>query len=453
MSGRIEFTMGIKTRNAAAIDSDNRGFRIYILGNFSGRSAVPWEQRKIRKIDVDNFNQVMSDIAPTLEVGTVARLQFASTEDFHPDVWLKRVPILADLLQLKKDLANPNTAAQAAAKINAFLPGYTPNAVAVQPPESAESDEDTLERLLGRRPEPSAAKPDALDKFIQQLVAPHISQETIHQHRDLIKVIEATVGEFMRTLLHSADFQALEALWRATEALVNEEATDEQTFFLVDVSRAELVAECQKHNTLVQEKILQHLQSAGDEQDVLLLGDYGFSDTAGDKELLGGCGRLARACQAYFLSGAEQSLIEHIRDWTQQTGSIPTDSIVLSYPRYLLRLPYGAKRDPIEALSFEESSVEPRPEQLLWGNSAFLCARSLIKSRQGQSPEQAGFFSDVPAFIFDRDGEQVLQPATEMVLTEAQANTLAAQGITPLIGFRQRQGIRLLPVLTLAERG
>jgi len=460
MPGRIEFTMGFKTHKAAVKEEGDRGFRIYILGSFSGCSDVGWEQRKIRRIDIDSFDNVMTQIMPSLEISPGSKLQFETLDDFHPDAWLKKVPILADLQQLKMELINPATAARAAAKIRAFLPADTKSETVIQRQEATESQEEMLERLLGRKPERATGETtDAMDRYIDRLVSPHVTKDTEPQHQALITVIDTTISQFLLTLLHRPDFQALEALWRASEALVNEESTDQQNFFLVDVSQAELLAEHRKGDGGFERILLQHVRSGDGEQDVILIGDYCFSDSVDDRELLGFCSLLAETCGANFLGAAGLGLIENtvfgaaenIRNWKQYLDQIRADRLVLAYPRYLQRLPYGTKREPIEALVFEECSKIPLPDELLWGNPAFICARAMIRSRQEQQTDEPGFFGEIPAFAFDRDGEQVLQPGTETVLNEALANVLVSQGITPLLGFRQRQGVRLMPITTLSE--
>jgi predicted component of type VI protein secretion system len=132
-------------------------------------------------------------------------------------------------------------------------------------------------------------------------------------------------------------------------------------------------------------------------------------------------------------------------------NEISADKVMLAYPRYLLRLPYGSKHDPIEAFEFEECPAIAQSDELLWGNPAFLCTHILIRTRQGKEREEHYYFSDIPAFTFDHDGEQMLQPGTEALLNETQANALLSRGVIPLIGFRQRQGIRLMAILTLSE--
>jgi predicted component of type VI protein secretion system len=44
----------------------------------------------------------------------------------------------------------------------------------------------------------------------------------------------------------------------------------------------------------------------------------------------------------------------------------------LAAPRWLVRLPYGTRTDPIESFPFEEQPSDH--EQLLWGSPAFACA-------------------------------------------------------------------------------
>jgi predicted component of type VI protein secretion system len=70
---------------------------------------------------------------------------------------------------------------------------------------------------------------------------------------------------------------------------------------------------------------------------------------------------------------------------------------------------------------------------------------------EDDASNDAQFFSDTPAFSFTKDGESILQPGTEVVLTETQANELLERGIMPLIGYQQQRGIRLLGVTTFLD--
>lgn len=459
MSGRIDFTMGFNTQRAAHKRDGDNGYRVYILGNFSGHSDFSWEQRKIRAIDIDNFDQVMTQIMPALKISSDLTLQIATLKDFHPDTWLEKVQILVDLQKLKAELNNPNTAAQAATKIQARYQSQTTNETPAQTQQITENQNDTLQRLLGKKPEHTIDETDSVDHFINQLVSPYITKTIEPHYQTLINIIDSTMSQFLRTLLHGQDFQHLEALWRATEALVNEESDNEQCYFLVDISSAELLTELQKGNNTFTQKLLQHSQSSDNEQEILLIGDYCFSDSADDRDLLRYCSQLAKTCGGYFIGAADISLIEHSifgeannsQHWTEFLNKISADRVILTYPRYLLRLPYGNKRDPIEAFEFEEYVGTPQSNELLWGNSAFICVRVLIRTSGEYKNEDQFYFNDIPAFTFNQDGESVLQPATEILLNETQVNALLSKGITPLVGFRQRQGICLMTISALSQ--
>lgn len=460
MPGRIDFTLDFNTpgTTGAKCNKDTH-YRVYVLGSFSGRRDEPWEQRKITAINIDNFEQVMARIKPTLIIDGGFRLVFENPDDFHPDSWLQKIPILDDLLALKRQLSNPNTAEQAAAKIKAFLPVEIQPEKPVAAQAATETQEQTLERLLGRKPETTVAEPDTVERLLQQVVSPHVSKASEPQYRALINIIDATVNEYLRMLLHRQDFQRLESLWKATAGLVNEESADEQSFFLIDIDQDELLAELKSGQCVFEQKLLKHIQSGDGEQEVLLIGDYRFSDSADDGELLGLCSRLANACKGYFLAAADGSLITnaisgesgHAQKWKLYLSQICADSVILAYPRYLLRLPYGVKRGAIETLAFDECSTIPQSGELLWGNPAFLSARVLIRASQQQNAEDPFFFGDIPCFAFESDGEQVLQPGAELAMTENQANVLLSKGIAPVTGYHQRQGVRLLALTTLSD--
>ena len=228
----------------------------------------------------------MAQIKPRLVTGSGAALEFKTLDDFHPDAWFEKFQLLADLRKLKKELSNPNMAEQAAAKIQAYFPSEAKPETAAQPQNAAESSDDMLERLLGRKPEKTADNTASVDQLIKQIVSPHITKDANPQHRVLTEVIDAAISQFLRGLLHRQDFQNLEALWRATEKLVKEDGSDELEVFLVDISRAELLAELTAGSNAFTEKLLQHAQAADEQREIVLIADYCFSSELTDQDLL-----------------------------------------------------------------------------------------------------------------------------------------------------------------------
>ena len=447
MSGRIEFTLGLNAGKAAGSARGDSGYRIYVFGNFSGSDARSWRQRKISRIDVDNFDKTMADIAPTLTIANTA-LTFRSLEDFHPDHWLPKVPLLAELRQLRTALSSPASAEQAAARIRAYLPAQTADTAPRPEAAVSESNDDLLLRLLGKKPDATpAGATDTVSALLDRLVAPHVVKDTSAEHRALIATVDAATSQLLRAALHQADFQALEALWLATAALVNEEQADRHRLYLVDISAAEYGAAVRDQDGEFEQRLLEHIRAGDGEQEVLLVGDLWLG--VGD-DSLAASGRLADACGACFIAGADPASVSDAltaqggASSRQAAGSKVAERLVLAYPRYLQRLPYGGKRDPLQSFAFEECPDQPGETDLLWANPAFICARALVADSL-----QPASFDDTPAFSFVDDGEQVLQPGTETVLSEAEANALLAQGVTPVLGGRHRQGIRLMAVSTL----
>ena len=73
----------------------------------------------------------------------------------------------------------------------------------------------------------------------------------------------------------------------------------------------------------------------------------------------------------------------------------------------MLRGPYGAKTDPIDAFPFEEIPGAPEHEAYVWGNAGLACALVLAGAfeRGGWDlqPETAAEIQGLPAHVF-KDG-------------------------------------------------
>jgi len=442
MSGRIDFSLSFGERDGACGAQSKGSYRVYIFGNFSGCGGRLSDQLPICQIDRDSFDQVMRKIKPALIFDGGLQLEFESLDDFHPDAWLGKVKMIADLQLLKMQLNNPVTAAQAVEKIQRFLPVDTdPASGDAQAAAIEETQGDMLQRLLGKKPDPMPGEADAVSRLLKEAVSPHISKAITPQHRNLIQIIDGALIQLTRAILHAEPFQRLEAIWRTTEALLLEESAEQQEFFLVNLGRDELLAAQASADAALATDLLQHVRRAGEEQQLILLGDFNFSASPEDRQVLAYCDSLATLCHSRFFAAADHALVEY----AQRSDALNSfQQVVLVHPRYLVRLPYGQKLDPIETFAFEESSATPQAHELLWGCAAFLWVRGILRMAQGMSTHDAMFFADVPVFSFEQDGEQRLQSSSERVLSEAEANVLLAQGIVPLLGYHQRRGVRLL---------
>ncbi len=439
MSGRIDISMGFNPSGTTDSFHSKNGYRVYILGHFSGHSSPSPEQRDIIKIDRDHFDVVLAGFSPSVEINTGTFLDFSAVEDFHPDVWLGKVPLIRDLLALKSQLQNPDTASQAAARIQTFLPAQVAGGSTFST-QASESQEDMLQRLLGQKSEVTGVSKDTVQHLLQLSVAPHVRPSADPQHLILIQLVDTVIGQLSRDILHNPKFRKLEALWRATEGLLQEESADQQRIYLLDIDPSGWLTEMHHPDQILRQKLIAHIRQGDGDQAVLLIGDLIFSARTEDEALLSFCAELAKSCGGWFLATVDQTFVHGL----PESQFFAADRMMLAYPRYLQRLPYGKKRDPIETFSFEECSGIPKFEELLWGNPAFLVARAFLRASQVEPDTDPLFFEEIPVFSFTQNGEATLQPGSEYVLSEAQAHDLYSKGILPLLAYHQRKGLRLL---------
>jgi hypothetical protein len=120
----------------------------------------------------------------------------------------------------------------------------------------------------------------------------------------------------------------------------------------------------------------------------------------------------------------------------------------LAAPRFLLRMPYGKKTDPIDAFAFEEFTRQSGLSGMLWGHPALIPALLLAETylRQGAKMQLGSTMNvgDMAYYVYtDPDGDQVALPCTERLYTEKQSVAVSNYGVMPLLSLRGRPELRL----------
>lgn len=458
MSGRLNFEYGFNTNSAEPIESDTP-MRMYFLGDFignkvSGNSALT---NKIVKIDIDNFDEVMTKLAPSVSLPSGHLLTFNELEDFHPDALIEQ-DIFKNIRRLRRELNNSATAESAANEIMLTyqLESDTRPQVAN---DSGEANDDMFERLLGQKqpstPSTLPATPNAdgsgkLDQFLSDLLSNHIIKDTKPEHKSLMVFIDAAIEELMKSILHSEEFQALESSWRSVrDVIFNEEYDDaNQFFYLVNTGKDELNSAIAGNTNFVS-TLSQHLKNTDVDCYDVLIGNYQFSAKDEDITVLNYLASMAETLQCQLVSSADDSLINASTDslWQQFKQTPQASHVALSYPQVLLRIPYGKKHDEVDAFAFEEFSEVHQHHKLLWGNSAFACARLLIRQYHNQENGQGSLdttITELPAFVYVQDDENKLQACGEFLLSEQELINIQKQGIMVFASFRNKNCVRLL---------
>lgn len=108
---RINITLDVETGGARK--KKELPLKLLVLGDFTrGKTTGPIVERERININKNNFDQVLSDLSPTLTLSvpnTIKNdgsemkvdLNFQQYKDFHPDEVVKKIPALNKLLAMR----------------------------------------------------------------------------------------------------------------------------------------------------------------------------------------------------------------------------------------------------------------------------------------------------------------------------------------------------------------
>lgn len=127
--------------------------------------------------------------------------------------------------------------------------------------------------------------------------------------------------------------------------------------------------------------------------------------------------------------------------WRSLRESEDARYIGLTMPRFLARLPYGAKTDPVEAFAFEEDTAGADSSKYTWANSAYAMAVNINRSfklygwcSRIRGVESGGEVPNLPAHTFPTDDGGVdMKCPTEIAISDRREAELAKNGFMPLL--------------------
>jgi type VI secretion system protein ImpC len=294
--------------------------------------------------------------------------------------------------------------------------------------------------FAGRDTEPLAIDRDNFDLVMAKLQvnlngAHFRALEDFHPDRlfhnlDVFREIDpaqtGALGERMCRLLHGPRFQAVEAAWRGLDFVMRSGSGSgsDTRICIAQLPKAEAGRDPLDGR-------MQSLLSARRWRAVI--GLYAFGPEAADIEFLGRMARLAAHVGAPFIT--EGSL--EMGDLWEQLRAIPEASYLgLALPRFLLRLPYGARNNAIDSFPFEEMPAPPVHTHFLWGNPA-LAFLTLLTAGGALNLE------GLPVHTYEHEGELQMTPCSEIWMTETQVLSMIDLGMMPLVSFRDSDRVRL----------
>ena len=324
------------------------------------------------------------------------------------------------------------------------------------------------------KPKSDEAK-GAVEQAVRTLAEQALSQTKLIGS-DVVKSIEAIIAELDKKLseqvnliLHNEDFQKLEGAWRGLHHLVNNTETDEMLKIRVmNISKSDLGKTLKRYKgtNWDQSPIFKKIYEAeygqfGGEPFGCLVGDYYFDHSPPDVELLGEIAKNSAAAHTPFISGTSPTVMQmdswqelaNPRDltkifttpeyasWRSLRESDDARYLGLAMPRFLARIPYGAKTSPVEEFDFEEDTGAADHNRYTWANAAYAMATNITRSfkmygwcSRIRGVESGGAVEGLPVHSFPTDDGGVdMKCPTEIAISDRREAELAKNGFMPLL--------------------
>ncbi|CAM3208591.1 type VI secretion system contractile sheath large subunit [Cupriavidus taiwanensis] len=340
----------------------------------------------------------------------------------------------------------------------------------------ASADHSDFAALISREFSPKTDQArEAVDLAVKTLAEQALASSfTISD--DAYKSIEAIIGaidkklsEQINLILHHEDFQKLESAWRGLHHLVsNTETDDKLRIRMMDVSKEDLRRTLRRYKGIGWDQspffkriYEEEYGQLGGEPYGCLVADYYFDHTPPDVELLGSLAKISAAAHAPFIAGASPSVLQmdswqelaNPRDlskifqnleyapWNSLRNSEDARYVGLAMPRFLSRLPYGIKTNPVDEFDFEEDTDGADHRKYVWSNAAYAMAVNINRSFKLygwctliRGVESGGVVENLPCHTFPTDDGGIdIKCPTEIAISDRREAELSKNGFISLV--------------------
>ena len=350
----------------------------------------------------------------------------------------------------------------------------TQGAPGAAPAELSEFESLLNKEFRARDEQKQTAVQTAVRTLAQQALASTqlISADVTRTISAMVAEIDRKLSEQINLIIHHEDFKALEGTWRGLHHLVNNTETDETLKIRVmNLSKKDLKKTLKKfegtawdQSPLFKKLYEDEFGSPGGQPYGALMGDYSFDHSPEDVKLLGNMAQIASAMHAPFIAGSAPSILgmdswqelSNPRDltkifqspeyaaWRSLRDSEDARYIGLAMPRFLSRLPYGAKTVPLDEFAFEEDTAGADHNKYTWSNAAYAMATNMTRAfklygwcARIRGTDSGGMVEGLPVHSFPTDDGGVdMKCPTEIAITDRREAELAKNGFMPLSHYK-----------------
>lgn len=285
--------------------------------------------------------------------------------------------------------------------------------------------------------------------------------------QELIARLNVMINDQVNEVIHHEKFKQLESTWKGLFDLISGTNFRANVMIdMLDVAKDELQEDFENNSVdftgsaLFQKAYVSEYDQYGGKPFGSILGMYEFEHTPADLGWLRVMGKIANASHAPFISSVSPRFfgcdtIEELASIKDLEGlmnhpkygafSALRDSEEAAYlglclPSYVLRLPWHPVTNPCGNFNFVEHTWGDDSSKYLWGNSAVLFAKNLVRSFQTsgwcqylRGPKGGGLVNGLPVHTFNIRGEEEIKVPVEMMIPDFRELEFANSGFIPLI--------------------
>ena len=299
-----------------------------------------------------------------------------------------------------------------------------------------------------------------------------VSDDVLETINAMIAAIDKKMSTQINKIMHHPDFQKLEGAWRGLHYLVNNtESGTDMKLRVLNCSKDEMRKSLKKYKGTAwdQSPLFKAIYESeygtpGGQPFGALIADYEFDHTAPDMEVLEGMAQVAAAAHAPLMTAPSPNLfnmeswqdLSKPRDlskifqtadyarWRSFRESDDARYVGLCMPRFLGRMPYGEKTNPVEEFAFEEDTDGADHEKYLWCNAAYAMARNINRAFKTygwcasiRGTESGGVVENLPSHTFPTDDGGVdMKCPTEIAITDRREKELSDNGMLSLCHYK-----------------
>ena len=461
-TGDITFT----SQSSSSSSSVAQQCKLLILGDFSGRASLgkfepdDLAKRRIYKVDKDNFDDVFTELAPTFKLPFQEKaIRFNELEDMEPDYLIEKLSIFAELRALGKQLQKPETAQKALARL-----GIDQQGTSDAEPDAVEDTEMSVS-LASLFEQAEANQTSDINSYIKEIVGPYLQSDPTGSQSQLESYINSATQNLLREVMHSSGFQNLEASWRSLKLLLKRLEKDQRfAIFILDVSWQELQAEAKKGDSVLEQRFVDYMTTAGDRPFDLMLVDFTLQQQLEDLKVLTRLSAIAKTNNATLLMNIDETFagcndirVQDTKEWNavidldcgelfrQFRTSPAAQHCVLTAPGFLLRMPYGKNSKQIEKFNFEELAPPHHWDYYLWGKACWLMTLMLLQSferfKWQFEPGKINCVDKLPLHVYRHDTEATVTPCAQVLTTDSMVKVFEDHGICLLRSIHQKDAV------------